>query len=103
MAFWPLKRLEEDNGEISNFGAKTEAAGTKTKESFRVKFSCQIKAAGHLGALRTPTDVWEAGGHIWEVVRTQGSRLERPQGRRQSETVLPQLSSSEDVLLVREG
>ena len=39
-------------------------------------------------ALRTPTDVWEAGGHIWEVVRTQGSRLECPEGRRQSETGL---------------
>ena len=77
-AFRPLKRPEEDNDEISNFGAKTEAAGTKTKESFRVKFSCQIKAAGHLEALRTPTDVWEAGGHIWEVVRTQGGHPSSP-------------------------
>ena len=39
-------------------------------------------------ALRTPTDVWEAGGHIWEVARTQGGRLEGPEGRRQSETGL---------------
>ena len=55
-----------------------ESSGA-SRRSPRVKFSCQIKAAGHLEALRTPTDVWEAGGHIWEVPRTQGGRLKRPE------------------------
>ena len=46
------------------------------------KSPCQIfvsnKGRRTLEALRTPTDVWEAGGHIWEVVRTQGGHPSSP-------------------------